>query len=135
VHEPQGWTFEVSSPIPPEAINDLRAAAWPEVGGQDWTAVLAKSLGWVAAYDRDRLVGFVNVAWDGGSHAFLLDTVVHPSVRRRGIGVRLVELAADLARRAGAEWLHVDFEPQLRPFYERCGFRATDAGLLNLAAE
>jgi hypothetical protein len=34
---------------------------------------------------------------------------------------------------AGCEWLHVDFEPELRRFYlDACGFRPTDAGLIRL---
>ncbi|TDC74765.1 GNAT family N-acetyltransferase, partial [Streptomyces hainanensis] len=40
-----------------------------------------------------RLVGFVNVAWDGGAHAFLLDTVVASDHRRLGIAARLVAVA------------------------------------------
>lgn len=78
------------------------------------------------------LVGFVNVVGDGGIHAFVLDTTVHPSVRRQGVGVRLVRRAADEARRAGARWLHVDHEEHLSGFYARCGFRATAAGLRRL---
>jgi hypothetical protein len=32
----------------------------------DWQTLLAKhSLGWVTARDRDQLLGFVNVIWDG----------------------------------------------------------------------
>jgi hypothetical protein len=34
------------------------------------------SLGWVCARNKDELVGFVNVAWDGGAHAFILDAIV-----------------------------------------------------------
>jgi hypothetical protein len=30
------------------------------------------------------------------------------------------------------EWVHVDYEPSLARFYERCGFRSTAAGLLKL---
>jgi hypothetical protein len=34
----------------------------------------------VTARFGDRaLIGFVNVAWDGGDHAFLIDTKVHPT--------------------------------------------------------
>jgi len=95
------------------------------------------SLTWVEAYALDRgascrLVGFVNVAWDGGTHAFLLDTCVEPARQRAGVGVELVRRAADAAREAGCTWLHVDFEPQLAPFYARCGFSPTAAGLLRL---
>nr|WP_261569500.1 GNAT family N-acetyltransferase [Frankia gtarii] len=93
--------------------------------------MLAHSLTWIAA-SRGRLVGFVNVVGDGGVHAFILDTTVHPDEHRQGLGIRLVRAAADEARTRGAEWLHVDYEPHLEPFYERCGFRQTAAGLLRL---
>ena len=34
------------------------------------------------------------------------------------------------ARQAGCEWLHVDFDEGLEPFYfEACGFRPTPVGL------
>ncbi len=79
------------------------------------------------------LVGFVNVAWDGGVHAFLLDTLVATAARRHGIGTRMVEIAAEQARAARCEWLHVDFEEHLRSFYTgSCGFRPAEAGLIAL---
>ena len=92
------------------------------------------SVGWVTARDDGELVGFVNVVGDGGVHAFLLDTLVAPSARRRGIGTRLVDLAVAQARAAGCEWLHVDFEDGHRAFYvDACGFRPTAAGLIALS--
>ena len=99
--------------------------------GEDWWArVNRHSLGWVCAREAGALVGFVNVAWDGGAHAFILDTVVATRVRRRGVGRELVAVAEREAGRHGCEWLHVDFEAHLRSFYlEHCGFRPTDAGL------
>jgi GNAT superfamily N-acetyltransferase len=100
----------------------------------DWQAQVSRhSLGWVRARENGQLVGFVNVAWDGGVHAFLLDTLVAAGVRRRGVGSKLAAVAADGARAAGCEWLHVDFEDQLRPFYfDSCGFSPTNAGLIAL---
>ncbi|MGH3146209.1 MAG: GNAT family N-acetyltransferase, partial [Rubrobacter sp.] len=68
-------------------------------------------------------------------HGFLLDTTVRPDLRRCGIGSRLVLEAASQAAERGVEWLHVDFEPRLRHFYESCGFRPTEAGLLWLGPE
>ncbi len=48
------------------------------------------------------LVGFVNVAWDGAEHAFLLDTKTRPSHQRRGIGTAVVRRAMEEARAAGS---------------------------------
>ncbi len=99
---------------------------------EGWERVLARSLCWVTAHAQGRLVGFVNVAWDGGIHAFLLDTAVHPDFARQGVGTALVRQAAQESARLGAGWLHVDYEPQLEGFYRGCGFGETKAGLLKL---
>ena len=100
----------------------------------DWRGqVEGHSLGWVCARDGAELVGFVNVAWDGVVHAFVLDTMVAVKARRDGVGTRLVEVAVREARAAGCEWLHVDFDDHLRRFYfDACGFTPTNAGLIEL---
>jgi GNAT superfamily N-acetyltransferase len=102
-----------------------------------WDQVRPHSLGWVTARRPDGLlVGFVNVAWDGGDHAFLIDTKTRRDYQRRGIGTAVVKLAAHRAKSAGCEWLHVDFSDDLRAFYfDACGFDSPDAaGIMNLYA-
>ncbi|MFB7513264.1 GNAT family N-acetyltransferase [Streptomyces sp. NPDC056144] len=113
-------------------LNDLFTASWPGHRPTSFAPQLARSLTWIAAHRGDRLVGFVNVVGDGGAHAFVLDTTVHPDARRQGLGIRLVNAATAEARALGAEWLHVDYEPHLESFYAQCGFRPTAAGLLRL---
>ena len=106
----------------------------PPVAQTDWRARLERHrLGWVCAWEDGSLIGFVNVVWDGGAHAFILDTVVARHRRSRGVGAALVSAAAKEARAAKCEWLHVDFEEHLRSFYfDACGFRETPAGLITL---
>jgi GNAT superfamily N-acetyltransferase len=121
-------------PITDEEMVDLvRSHGGTAVAGW-WRKVGEHSLGWVGARDGNGLlVGFVNVAWDGGDHAFLIDTKTRGSHQRRGIGSAVVRLAVAHAREAACEWLHVDFEPHLRDFYfDACGFRPTEAGLVHL---
>lgn len=116
-------------------VNALHAEGFEHIPlDKDWWAQVNRhSLGWVCAREEDRLVGFVNVAWDGGVHAFILDTLVTAGMRRRGLGRQLVAVAADGARDARCDWLHVDFEDHLRDFYfESCGFTPTNAGLIAL---
>ena len=53
--------------------------------------------------------------------------------RGQGIGALLVAMAVEQSRKAGCEWLHVDFDDELRGFYfDRCGFTPTNAGLVAL---
>lgn len=126
--------YRVEPPVTSRELDELFAAAWSRHTPRDWRFLLERSLLYVCAYWENRLAGFVNVAWDGGIHGFLLDTTVHPELRRRGIGRGLVLRAAAEARKRKVEWLHVDFEPHLRSFYDSCGFRATEAGLMHLAS-
>lgn len=128
-------TYEWRGDFDNTEVNALHAEAFNHrVLDDDWEAqVLSHSLGWVCARDGDELVGFVNVAWDGGVHAFILDTIVTTSVGRQGVGTQLIAVAVAESRSSDCEWLHVDFEGHLRPFYfDACGFTPTNAGLLKL---
>ncbi len=85
-----------------------------EESGWNWAELVHRhSLGWVVAREGAELVG--------------------AKARGRGIGTHLVTWARDGAKAAGCEYLHVDFEDHLRPFYVgACGFAPTNAGLLLL---
>jgi len=134
LHAPNEIQFEWRG----DARDDELVALTESHGGRSepdwWDRVRPHSLGWVTARCADgALIGFVNVAWDGGDHAFLIDTKVHPDYQRRGIGTELVRIAARRAKEAGCEWMEVDFDERLAAFYYRaCGFTPTRAGLLHL---
>jgi GNAT superfamily N-acetyltransferase len=118
------------------AVNALHADGFDHaLLDVDWrTQVERHSLGWVCAFEATaRLIGFVNVAWDGGAHAFVIDTLVAGDRRQNGIGSGLLEVAERESRAAGCDWLHVDFEDDVRNFYVgACGFSPTPAGLIAL---
>jgi ribosomal protein S18 acetylase RimI-like enzyme len=119
-----------------DSLSDLHARAFgdPQTAVQPWAERLERhSLSWIGVFDEETLVGFVHACWDGGAHAFLLDTVVDPAYQRLGIGRTLVRALVAEVTAAGCAWLHVDYEPQLAGFYlDGCGFRPTAAGLLSL---
>lgn len=119
-------------PVADEEMHALFAAAWGGTSGTAWAPLLERSLTWITARRDGRLVGFVNVATDGGAHAFMLDTTVHPDEQRKGLGRRLIDEAVADSRARGASWMHVDYEPHLSEFYLGAGFRSTDAGLMRL---
>lgn len=136
---PSALTVQVGFPVDDQVLSDLHARAFtpagapPETSTQPWGARLQRhSLAWVGAFDGERLIGFVHACWDGSAHAFLLDAVVDPDHQHRGVGTLVVERLVSEVEEAGCEWLHVDFEPRLEPFYQACGFQPTSAGLMSL---
>jgi ribosomal protein S18 acetylase RimI-like enzyme len=127
----------VKFPVDDVSLSRLHALAFGNAPGEvlPWSSRLQQhSVSWVGGFDQDSLVGFVHACWDGGSHAFLLDTVVDPQYQRQGVGRKLVRELVEQVRAAGCEWLHVDYEPHLEWFYgDACGFQTTQAGLLRLS--
>ena len=127
-----GLEFRWSPPLRDEELNQLFRAAWPDHVDRTYQAVLRHSLAYIGAFADEDLIGFVSLAWDGQSHAFVLNPTVHPRWRLRGVGRALVKRAAEVAATQGVEWLHVDYEPQLAHFYQSCGFRRSTAGVQRL---
>lgn len=103
----------------------------------DWLELCEEhSLGWVTARLERSLVGFVNVLWDGSVHSWIQDVMVSPEQRHQGIGLQLIGVARAGAKEAGCEWLHVDFDDDLRRFYfDAAGFTPTNGGLIDLTAD
>ena len=128
-------TYEWRGAFDNTELNRLHAECFDHrVLDEDWQGQVEQhSLGWVCARNGGQLIGFVNVPWDGAIHAFILDTMVVPRVRRHGVGTKLVERAVGEARAAGCEWMHVDFDDELKDFYfGACGFTPTNGGLIAL---
>jgi GNAT superfamily N-acetyltransferase len=134
-----GVTYEWRGEFGNDEVNALHAEAFETrvYDESEWNwrrQVEEHSLGWVVARDGDgALVGFVNVLWDGLVHAWLQDTMVAASAGRQGIGTQVVATARDAARAAGCEYLHVDFDDDLKGFYyDACGFTPANGGLIEL---
>jgi len=129
--------IRVGFPVDDVSLSRLHAIAFGKAPGEvlPWAKRLREhSRSWVGAFHQDSLVGFVHACWDGGLHAFLLDTVVDPRYQRQGVGHKLVQTLIQEVRATGCEWLHVDYEPHLDSFYrDACGFKTTQAGLVNLS--
>jgi ribosomal protein S18 acetylase RimI-like enzyme len=128
--------YRIRFAVVDDELSALHARAFGIAAGppSPWAQRLSRyALTWVGAFAGAQLIGFVQVSWDGGEHAFLLDTTVDPAWHHNGIGTSLVRAATEAARSAGCSWLHVDFEPSLERFYlDACDFRATRAGVLRL---
>jgi GNAT superfamily N-acetyltransferase len=99
-------------------------------------AALAPTWYAVSAYEGERLVGTGRIIGDGVLHALLVDVIVDPDYRHRGIGSAIVERLAAECRRHRIVDVQLFCAFGVSPFYERLGFaaRPEDAPGMELVA-
>lgn len=126
-------TYTVNAPLDVNILNAFMEKVWAGHVWTDYNKVLSRSLCYITAYHCNELIGFINIAWDGNKHAFLLDTSVDPNYRNKGIGKTIVNKAIAQCKDFSIEWIHVDYEVRYENFYKQCGFiQKTTASLLHL---
>ena len=129
-----GIEFRMKPPLTEAELAPLLEEEWGEGAARGYGRALERSLTRVGAFQDGTLVGFVNVAWDGNLHAFIVDAIVRENLRGRGIGLELVRHAIAAAREAGVRWVHADYEPHLDSFWAKAGFLPTRARVLHLGS-
>ncbi|MES2202660.1 MAG: GNAT family N-acetyltransferase, partial [candidate division FCPU426 bacterium] len=68
------FELKTGGPLSDTELNALFSASWPGLQPRAFQPILVRSLTYVSARNSSgRLLGFVNLAWDGGLHGFLLD--------------------------------------------------------------
>ncbi len=126
----EGVEIQLNPEVTASEVCDLRAAVGWDRQEEDYPAAFEGYWGTVGAFDSaKRLIGWGAILSDGVRHAILIDIIVGPSFQRRGLGSRIVAEAVAHVRHRGIELIHVDFVPDLAPFYERCGFRIGQGGI------
>ena len=91
---------------------------------QKWEQILANSCSVISAWDNDELVGLARGISDEVRYAQVLDILVHPDYRRRGIGTELVtKLLASPSMQVRGVILGT---PTMREFYETLGFKCVN---------
>lgn len=85
--------------------------------------LLSGSLWYLAAYDKERLVGLIRVIGDDVSIAYIQDILVNPSYQRQGIGRELVAQALKRFDHLRQLVLISDDTPETKSFYEAVGFQ------------
>ena len=87
-------------------------------------AALAPTWYAVSAHEGERLVGTGRIIGDGVLHALVVDVIVDPDYRHRGIGSAIVERLVAECRRHRIVDVQLFCEFGVSPFYERLGFAA-----------
>ncbi|GAC1567794.1 MAG: hypothetical protein NVS3B14_14950 [Ktedonobacteraceae bacterium] len=124
-------TFQHNAPVPPQSICALRESVGWDRSDDDDPAALKGYWGTVSGFvNTGKLIAWCAILSDGVRHAVLLDVLVHPAWQRQGIGHALVTEAITHIREQGITIIHVDFLPEHREFYERCGFQTGLGGII-----
>jgi len=109
--ETTGWNGEYR--LNPEQVHEAVLASWHTV----------------SAYDGARLVGFGRMICDGIVHALILDMIVLPEYRGRGIGTGILTRLVECCREVGIRDIQLFSAKGKAGFYEKNGFsrRSDDA--------
>lgn len=75
-----------------------------------------------SAYDKEtgKLIGFFRALSDGVGDAYMVDLIVHPSYRKKGIGKALVKLLSSFLKEQGITWIVCIGVPGTEKFYCDC---------------
>lgn len=76
----------------------------------------------LSAYHGGRLIGFGRILCDGIVHALILDMIVLPDYRGKGIGSAILQKLVDRCRGAGIRDIQLFCAKGKSGFYEKNGF-------------
>ena len=125
------YLIERDQPVKSEDINALRAAVgWDHEDGK-YEVILKRTYTHYTVRSEGRLIAFLNVLSDGIGDAFLVDIMVHPDFRRKGIASGMVKQAVRDLSADGVQCIQVTFNPENEPFYRSIGFHIFKAGIID----
>ena len=122
--------YSITKDLPRADVLALyRAAGWFGMSdpAPELDAMIANSFAVSAAFDpAGRLVGMARALSDGVSDAYILDVVVDPAHRSRGIGREIVKRLSDHLASCGVDWIVCVGVPGTEAFYRAAGAAPMD---------
>ena len=128
--------YQTNPSASPESIAALRrSVGWGGMEAELRSPAMNDYLR-VACYDGDKLVGFLGVVSNGVTDAYIQDVRVPPDYPGRGIGTGLMNRAMERLKHDRIYMISVIYGgEELRPFYEKFGFRTMLCGQLETRPE
>jgi len=92
------------------------------LGADELYAAIKKSWYMISAYDNGRFVGFGRIICDGVVHALILDIIVHPAYKRKGIGTKILNHLVGRCRNHNIRDIQLFCAKNKIGFYTKNGF-------------
>jgi len=131
--------YRNTSPDKPSCFELFVSTGWNQVYGlndDEYFQAVSQSWHVVAVFDGDRLVGVGEVISDGRLYALVVDVIVLPQYRGKGIGTVLMKRMIQQCSLSGIRDVKLLAAKGKADFYRRFGFieRAADAPAMSLCA-
>lgn len=125
--------YKTHSPLTNDDLNGLFGRVGNKTMSVDFSRILDQSLTWIAGYDGDVLMAWINVAWDGFVHAFLVDRIAMDD-EDGAVRSELVRQAIAAIRRDHPTVfkIHADCRPDEIPWLVELGFQQLPGGIVVL---
>ena len=122
-------TIEFTAEIPPAAdfARLYRSTGWTEASetpDERLAASLTRAWRGACARADGEVIGCGLILSDGVLHALIVDVIVDPEWRGRGVGTGIMRRLIAMCREAGILQTQLFCARGKRPFYERLGFEA-----------
>lgn len=120
--------YKYNDTVSAKALSDLRESVGWNRMEDEYSNPLMTSYYHIAAYEDDKLVGYIDSVSNGVTDAYIQDLMVHPDYQGRGLGTELMNQMIIYLKENRIYIISVVFEESLKPFYDRFGFSSMLCG-------
>ncbi len=115
-------TYEYNEKVPVSALADLReSVGWNRLESEYGNPVMT-SYFHIAAYENNKMIGYIDCVSNGVTDAYIQDLMVHPAYQGRGIGTELMNKMITHLKDKHIYMISVVYEENLKRFYAQFGF-------------
>ena len=119
-----------NEPVEAPALAGLREAVGWNRMESEYASPLITSYYHIAAYEENRLIGYIYCVSNGVTDAYIQDLMVHPAHQGRGLGTLLMERMIGALKEKRIYMISVVYDEPLKAFYDRFGFHQMLCGQL-----
>lgn len=114
--------YKFNEKVSVKALADLREAVGWNRMESEYKNPLMTSYYHIAAYEDNKLIGYIDSVSNGVTDAYIQDLMVCPDHQGKGIGTELMNKMIGQLKKKHIYMISVVYEEGLKPFYERFGF-------------